>query len=106
MTFLSQFDKLTTSVNKLVARIEDRFTSGDRALCMENVLTSAIKSISRELAQQMSPRSFQEVLRSKHIIISDFNLPYISFDRRGLMSLNSLKEHVNIEGRIFYFHFY
>ena len=46
----------------------------------------------------MSPRSFQEVLRSKHIIIADYNLPRVSCDRHGLLSLNSLKEVVNIEG--------
>ena len=67
-------------------------------LCAEYEQTSAIKAIGYETVQQMSPQSFQEELRSKHIIIADNNLARVSCDRRGLMSLNSLKEFVNIEG--------
>jgi ribosomal protein S26 len=59
---------------------------------------TALKAINYEAIQVMVPRSFQQELRSKHIIIADFNLPRISCDRQGLMSLNSLKEVVNIEG--------
>lgn len=60
--------------------------------------TSAISGIAYETVQQMSPQSFQEKLRSRHIVIIDNNISHISCDRRGLISLNSLKEVVNIEG--------
>jgi hypothetical protein len=67
-------------------------------ICAEHVQTSAIKAIGNEMIQQMSPQSFQGELRSKHIVIPDINLPPIPCDRRGLMTLNSLKELVEIEG--------
>lgn len=70
---------------------------------MEYNLASAIKLVSREFAQQMSPHSFQEMLHSKQIVIANYNLPYVSCDRHGLMSLNSFKEVVNIKGAKFYF---
>lgn len=66
---------------------------------MEFNQSTAIKAINREVTEDMSPRYFQQELRSKHIIITDCNLPRISCDRRGLMSLNSLKEVVSVEGR-------
>ena len=88
-----------TAVNRLLEKLEDSFTSGDRKLCTEYSPTSAITSLTCKSAQEMSPNLFQKLLRSKHIIIPDYNLPEISCDRRGLMSLNSLKEHVNIEGK-------
>ena len=72
-------------------------------LCSEYDQSSAIKEIDYAKVQQMTPQSFQEQLRSKHIIIADYNLPSISCDRRGLMTLNSLKALVNIEG-IYLFH--
>lgn len=87
------------AIEKFITKIMDNFKCSE-PLCMEyDDQTSAITSISRESAQQMSPRSFQELLRSKHIIIADYNLPSIPCDRNGLMSLNSLKETVNIEGK-------
>ena len=46
----------------------------------------------------MSPRDFQKMLRFQHIVIADYNLPVISCDHRGSMTLNSLKEIVNPEG--------
>ena len=69
-------------------------------LCAENEKSSAVKAIGHEVVQQMSPQSFQKKLRSSHIIIADNNLPLVSCDRRGLMTLNSLKEIVNIEGAL------
>jgi hypothetical protein len=84
-------------------KIENNFATGDHTLRMEYNPTSAIKLVSRESAQQMSPHSFQKMLRSKQIVIADYNLPYVSCDRHGLMSLNSFKEIVNIEGAKFYF---
>ena len=71
-------------------------------LCTENEQSSAIKAIGYETIQQMSPQSFQEGLHSKHIIIVDNNLPPISCNRYGLMTLNSLKEYVDIEGAFFF----
>ena len=71
-------------------------------LCMENEHPSAIKVIGYETVQQMSPQSFQEGLRSKHIIIANNNLPPISCNRHGLMTLNSLKEYADIEGAFFF----
>ena len=61
---------------------------------------TGMKTIDYETVQQMSPQSFQKILRTKHIIISGYNLPCVSCDRGGLTSLNSLKESVNIEGRV------
>ena len=81
-------------------KIEGKFTFGDHMLCAENEKPSAVKAIGYETVQQMSPQSFQKELRSKHIIIADINLPPISCDRPGLMTLNSLKEIVNIEGAL------
>jgi hypothetical protein len=66
-------------------------------LCTESDQISAIKAIGYEMVQQLSPQAFLNELRFKHIIIADYNLPHISFDRQGFMSLNSLKEFVNIE---------
>jgi hypothetical protein len=80
----------------MMEKIEGNFTFGDHMRCTES-LTSAIEAFDYETVLQMSPQSFQKKLRSKHIIIADYNLPRISCDRRGLMSLNSLKEFVNIE---------
>jgi hypothetical protein len=66
--------------------------------CAEYDQTPAIKAISYETVQQMSPQIFQAHLRSKHIVIVDYNPPSVSCDRRGLTTLNSLKEFVTIEG--------
>jgi hypothetical protein len=81
-------------------KIEGKFTFGEHILCAENERPPTVKAIRYETIQQMSPQSFQEELRSKHIIIAENNLPSISCDRRGLMTLNSLKEIVNIEGAL------
>ena len=69
-------------------------------LCTENEQSSAIKVIGYETIQQKSPQSFQDELRSKHIVIADNNLAPISCNRHGLMTLNSLKESVDIEGTL------
>ena len=61
--------------------------------------TTGIRTINYEMVRQMSPQTFQKGLRTKHIIIPGYNLPRVSCDRGGLMSLNSLKEYVDIEGR-------
>ena len=61
--------------------------------------SKAIKVMDCNTIREMSPRSFQQQLRSQHIIIADCNLPHISCDRHGLTSLNGLKEVVNVEGR-------
>jgi hypothetical protein len=66
--------------------------------CVEDEQPSAIKAISYELFQGISPQAFQEELRRDHRIIADNNLPLVTCDRRGLMTLNSLKEFVIIEG--------
>lgn len=79
-------------------KIQGNFTFRDRIPSTECKQISAIKGIDFETSHQMSPQSFQEELRSKHIVIADYILPHISCDRRGLTSLNSLKEVVNIEG--------
>lgn len=83
-----------SAVDGFLSKAMDNFTSGDSM----HAQASAIKSISREDAQQMSPQLFQETLRKKHILVADHNLPPIPCDRRGLASLNSMKELVNIEG--------
>jgi hypothetical protein len=62
----------------------------------------AIKAITLETVRDMSPQSFQIELRSKHIVIPDYNLSPISCDRRGIMSLNSLKDVVDIESIYLY----
>jgi hypothetical protein len=67
-------------------------------ICEEYEQKLAIKAIGCEIVQQMSPQLFQQELRSKHIIIADSKRPSIPCDRHGLMTLNSLKELVNIEG--------
>jgi hypothetical protein len=67
-------------------------------ICAEYDQISAIKAFSYETIQQMSPQTFQGELRSKHIIIANYNLPPVSCDRRGLTTLNSLKEIVDVEG--------
>lgn len=71
-------------------------------LCAEDK-NSAIDEIDYEVVQQMSPQSFQKKLRSKHIFVTDNNLSFVPCDRRGLMTLNSLKEIVNIEGALHLF---
>ena len=47
----------------------------------------------------MTTSNFQNILRSRHIIIDSLNLDYIPCNRGGLMTLNSLKEIVNLEGK-------
>jgi hypothetical protein len=99
---------LATAVRNIASKIEDNFTLATQPLrpdSEESVSTSKIRSITRSDVQEMSPRSFQKILRSKHIVIADYNLPYISCDRKGLTSINSLKELVNIEGNYFSFSF-
>jgi hypothetical protein len=71
-------------------------------LCAENEQPSAIEAIDYETVQEMSPQFFQGKLRSKHIIIADNKLPLVSCDRRGLLTLNSLKEFVKIEGALLF----
>jgi hypothetical protein len=71
-------------------------------LCAENEQPSAIEAISYETVQEMSPQFFQRKLRSKYIIIADNKLPLVSCDRRGLLTLNSLKEFVKIEGALLF----
>jgi hypothetical protein len=93
---------LSTAVRNITTKIEDNFTLATETLCPEYVSTSKIKSITRSVAQEMSPRSFQKMLRSNHIIITDYNLPSISCDRKGLTSINGLKELVNIEGSSYF----
>lgn len=46
----------------------------------------------------MLPCDFQEILHSKHIIITNWNLQFVSCDCRGLMALNSMKELIVLEG--------
>jgi hypothetical protein len=94
---------LATAVRNITTKIEENFTTPTQthALCAENVSTSRIKPITRSVIQEMTPCSFQKMLRSNHIVITDYNLPYISCDRNGLMSINSLKELVDIEGNFF-----
>lgn len=81
-------------MENFTTKIADAFTSEYRV----NTPTIAIQSIDLEHVQQMSIQFFQQTLRSRHVIISDYNLPGIPCDRRGLTALNSLKELVNIEG--------
>jgi hypothetical protein len=56
--------------------------------------------MAKNVADEMTPFAFQDLLNNRHIIISDLNLQKISCNRRGLLTLNSLKEIVNIEGTI------
>jgi hypothetical protein len=96
---------LATAVRNVTSKIEDNFTLATQPPhpdSEEYVSTSKIISTTRNDAQEMSPHSFQKMLRSKHIVIADYNLPYISCDRKGLTSINSLKELVNIEGNYHY----
>ena len=58
--FRSQFQKTSVAVDRFLACVEDNFTSGDRALCMEYAPTMAIKSIERHFTEQMSPSTFQK----------------------------------------------
>lgn len=59
---------------------------------------SAFKLLGYQHAQQMSPHNFQQILRTHHIIFDGTVLVDIPCNRRGLLSLNSLKEIVNMEG--------
>jgi hypothetical protein len=96
-------------INKILEKIEGKFPFEDRMHCDDREETLAIKAIGNELVQRMSPQSFQQELRKKHIIIADNGQPSISCDRAGLMTLNSLKELVKIEGKsppFFIFIFY
>lgn len=52
--------------------------------------------------QELTTESFQILLRSSHIIITDMGLSEIPCNRMGLMTLNSLKEIVDIEGKTFH----
>lgn len=54
--------------------------------------------ITNERTQKLEPRIFQEFLRVRHIIIVDVDLPHIPCNRRGLLTLNGLKEIVKTEG--------
>lgn len=81
-----------------LSKAEDIFAARDRVPYVENHQKSGIKAMDRTVSQQMSPSDFQIMLRSKHVIIIDHNLPVVSCDRRGLTTLNSLKEIVDLEG--------
>jgi hypothetical protein len=87
MTRPLQFYKTISAIRLFLNKCEVIFSS-----------ESAMKSITFAAVQDMTPCVFQEILRSKHIIVSDYNLPSITCDRRGLTSLNSVKEVVNMEG--------
>jgi hypothetical protein len=67
-------------------------------VCDEELRTSAIKVFEPDTVQEMLPQTFQEELRRKHIVVIAHKLTGILCDRRGLTSLNSLKEIVDIEG--------
>ena len=49
------------------------------------------------------PGLFQTFLRARHIVVSDYDLPRIFCNRRGLLSLKGSKEVVLIEGIFFFF---
>ena len=57
-----------------------------------------IRVIVCSVSEQMSPYNFQKMLQFQHIILADYNLPVISCDCHGSMTLNSLKKIVNPEG--------
>lgn len=54
-----------------------------------------------ETFRKMDPRTFQERLRGRHIVVTFLNLSIIPCDRGGLLTLNGLKEIVEMEGKIF-----
>jgi hypothetical protein len=86
-------------MKKLLTKINGKFAFGDDAMLSEESMQKrAIKRISSETFCGMKPQLFQEELRSKHILVTDNRLPFISCDRRGLMAMNSLKEIVDFEG--------
>jgi hypothetical protein len=53
--------------------------------------------------QTMDSRTFQEKLRGHHIVVTDVNLSQIPCNRRGFLTLNGLKEIVDMEGMIITF---
>lgn len=65
---------------------------------IDNSPFSGITTITKEKVGVLDPRIFQEFLRARHIIIVDIDLPLIPCNRRGLLTLNGLKEIVKMEG--------
>lgn len=52
--------------------------------------------------EEMTTNTFQKLLLSYYIIIDNMGLTNIPCNRRGLMDLNSLKEIVNMEGKLYH----
>ena len=104
--FILRFtEKKQTQSDVHAAAVEDfakAITSfGESRLAAEDTPdtpVSAFKVLVYQQAQEMSPQNFQKILRTHHIILDGTVLVDIPCNRRGLLTLNGLKEIVNMEG--------
>lgn len=102
-SLMIQSDKSNNAVGRFFKKVEKSLDIIGRTPYVENSKNSAIAVMNKREVQTMDHRTFQEKLRSHHIVVIDVDLSPISCDRRGLGSLNGLKEMVDMEGIIIKF---
>jgi hypothetical protein len=81
-------------------RIQSFYTANGLPVFLDGPLSSCFSTIDNKAALEHTASTFQELLREHHIVIVNTNLSIILPDRRGLLSLNGIKEYANIEGII------
>ena len=95
-----QSDKRRNAINLFFNKIKNLPNVKENLPHINNSVTSGITVMNLEMVEKMTICIFQEMLHSRHIIVTINNLSIIPCDCRGLLSLNDLKEIVDIEGTI------
>jgi hypothetical protein len=81
-------------LNAAVAQYEDGYP-----IHLTNRSKSAISVMSERHFQMLSASEVQEILRCKHILISDCAAQGLQFDRDGLRTLCNPKDTIEVHGK-------
>jgi len=103
-TVVNQSGVRAEGVKEFMVLVQRAYGDANTAVHIQTPLSSVFATLNRAKIDQATPSSFQAVLRDKHIIIPDFNLPKIACDRQGITSLNGLREVVEVEGKLIVTH--
>ena len=83
--------------------VQCTYGDANTAVHIQTPTSSVFAILNNAKISQATPSLFQAILRDKHVIIPDFNLPKIACDHQGITSLNGLKEVVEVEGKLHFF---
>jgi len=92
--FQEDMFKLEKLLDTAVAQYENGFP-----IHLSNPLKSAIAVMSESHFQMLSTSEVQDILRYKHILISDCVAQGLQFDKDGLRTLCSPKDIIEVHGR-------